>query len=163
LFLIPLLGYFMSRHDEPRQASVQVPAQRADIPAARVPERPVGTTSVPSAPARVEVYRIEFDNGSRMLAAASSEQLRNVVEFLKANPKARIAIAGYTDDAGSDVANMALSQERATAVMNRLASLGIDRSRMTAEGYGESHPVADNATAEGRQHNRRVEIRVTEQ
>jgi len=164
LFLIPLLGYFMSRHDEPRrEASVQLPAQRAEIPAARVPERPVGTTSVPSAPARVDVHRIEFDNGSRMLTTASAEQLRNVVEFLKANPRARIVIAGYTDDAGSDTANMALSQERATAVMNRLASMGIERARMTAEGYGESHPLADNATSEGRQHNRRVEIRVTEQ
>jgi outer membrane protein OmpA-like peptidoglycan-associated protein len=154
----------MTRHDGPRrEAAVQMPADRA-IPSVPVPERPVGTTSVPSAPARarVEVYRIEFDNASRLLTGASAQQLRNVVEFMKANPGARVTIAGYTDDMGNDSANMALSQARATAVMNRLANLGIDRSRMTAEGYGESHPVADNATAAGRQQNRRVEIRVTE-
>ena len=164
LFLIPLLGYFMTRNDEPRrEAAVQLPSERAEIPTARVPDRPVGTTSAPSARARVEVYRIEFDNGSRMLTAASAEQLRNVVEFLKANPRARITIAGYTDDTGNDAANMTLSQARAAIVMHRLASLGIDRSRMTAEGFGETDPVADNTTPDGRHNNRRVEIRVTEQ
>jgi outer membrane protein OmpA-like peptidoglycan-associated protein len=57
---------------------------------------------------------------------------------------------------------MELSQKSATAVMNEIADLGIDRSRMTAEGYGEANPVATNATAQGRQQNRRVEVELTD-
>ena len=74
--------------------------------------------------------------------------------------RARADINGYTDNAGDAEANRRLSEARATAMMNELVSLGVDRSRMNARGYGEEAPVADNATAEGRQRNRRVEIRV---
>ena len=81
---------------------------------------------------------------------------------MKANPRARIAIAGYSDNVGTEAANMTLSQARAAAVMKRLEGLGIDKSRMTVEGYGASNPVADNTTAAGRAQNRRVEIKVTE-
>ena len=162
LLLIPLLGYFMSRHDEPRrEASVQtIPAPRAEVPRA-VPERerPVGTTG--TAAARIEPYQLHFDTGSRALTADSSQQLRGIVEYLKGHPQAKVAIAGYTDNTGNDAANQRLSQDRATAVMDLMASHGIDKSRMTAEGYGASQPVADNSTPAGRQLNRRVEVTVT--
>lgn len=164
LFLIPLLGYFMSRHAEPRrEASVQTtPAPRAEVPRA-VPEqeRPVGTTGTGTAAARIEPYQLHFDTGSRALTADSSQELRSIVEYLKGHPQARVAIAGYTDNTGNDAANQRLSQDRATAVMDLMASHGIDRSRMTAEGYGAGQPVADNSTPEGRQLNRRVEVTVT--
>jgi outer membrane protein OmpA-like peptidoglycan-associated protein len=162
LFLIPLLGYFMSRPAEPRrEASVQtMPAPRAEVPRA-VPERekPVGTTG--TAAARIEPYQLHFDTASRALTADSSQQLRGIVEYLKGHPQAKVAIAGYTDNTGNDAANQRLSQDRATAVMDLIASHGIDKSRMTAEGYGASQPVADNSTPEGRQLNRRVEVTVT--
>ena len=74
--------------------------------------------------------------------------------------RARADIIGYTDNAGDAEANRRLSESHATAMMNELVSLGVDRSRLNAQGFGEEAPVADNATAEGRQRNRRVEIRV---
>lgn len=164
LFLIPLLGYFLARHDEPRrEVAVQTtPAPRTEVPrAVPDPAGPVGTTSEPSAvPVRLGPYRLEFATGSPTLTVASMEELRKVVAMLKAHPQVRVEIAGYTDNAGNDADNLRLSQERATATMNEIAILGIDRSRMTAEGYGESQPAADNATTEGRHRNRRVEIRV---
>ena len=87
--------------------------------------------------------------------------MRSVVDYLKTHPQSKVAIVGYTDSSGNDAANLRLSERCATAVMNRMASRGIEKSRMTAEGYGERDPVADNSTREGRLRNRRVEIKVT--
>ncbi len=105
--------------------------------------------------------RIEFEMDSATLKPSSQEQLRNVADIMKAYPDVAVKIGGYTDNTGDAATNMQLSDERATAAMNAIADAGIDRSRIEAEGYGENHPVADNDTAEGRQRNRRVDIRVT--
>jgi OmpA-OmpF porin, OOP family len=80
---------------------------------------------------------------------------------MEAYPNVNVKIGGYTDNVGDDARNMKLSQERANGTMNELQKLGVSPSRMTAEGYGEQHPVADNATEEGRQRNRRIDVRVT--
>jgi len=72
-----------------------------------------------------------------------------------------LKFGGYTDNIGDPQANLALSKERAEAVMAEIVKLGIDSSRLEAEGYGDQFPVADNATEEGRQKNRRVDCRVT--
>jgi outer membrane protein OmpA-like peptidoglycan-associated protein len=166
LFLIPLLGYFLSRGDERRVADTR-PAPQVAIPRVPLaepvrpvePVEPVGTSGV--APTDIGPYRLEFQTGSSRFTRASANELREVANLLKAHPQARAAVNGYTDDSGDDAANLRLSEARANATMEQLAGLGVDRSRMTAQGYGESHPVADNATAEGRQRNRRVEISVT--
>jgi outer membrane protein OmpA-like peptidoglycan-associated protein len=106
--------------------------------------------------------RLEFDSGTARLTRQSTGQLRNVAEILKAYPSVKIKIGGYTDNMGDDARNLQLSQERADAMKQRIVSFGIDPSRVEAEGYGEAHPLADNATEEGRQRNRRVDVRVTE-
>jgi outer membrane protein OmpA-like peptidoglycan-associated protein len=80
---------------------------------------------------------------------------------MKAYPNVNVKIGGYTDNVGDDSHNMKLSQERANRTMSEIERLGISSSRMTAEGYGEQHPIADNSTEEGRQRNRRIDIRVT--
>jgi outer membrane protein OmpA-like peptidoglycan-associated protein len=105
--------------------------------------------------------RLEFETGSARLRPSSEEQLRNVAAILKAYPNVNLKIGGYTDNEGDEAANMKLSSDRATNTMNEIVRNGIDRTRLEAEGYGEQHPVADNATAEGRQRNRRIDIRVT--
>ena len=105
--------------------------------------------------------RLEFETDSALLKPSSQEQLRNVAEILKAYPNASVKIGGYTDNVGDDNYNLKLSADRATNTVNEIATLGIDRSRLESEGYGEKHPIADNATAEGRQRNRRIDIRVT--
>jgi OmpA-OmpF porin, OOP family len=106
--------------------------------------------------------RLEFETGSAQLRPSSQEQLRNVAAILKAYPRVRVKIGGYTDNVGDDGANLRLSADRAANTTNELSRLGIDRGRMESEGYGEQFPIADNATEEGRQHNRRIDIRVTE-
>jgi OmpA-OmpF porin, OOP family len=106
--------------------------------------------------------RLLFDTGKATLQPASQEQLGNIAAILKAYPKVKIRIGGYTDNTGDASANMRLSDDRAGNVMAELARLGVDASRMSAKGYGEEHPVADNSTEEGRQKNRRISLRVTE-
>jgi outer membrane protein OmpA-like peptidoglycan-associated protein len=105
--------------------------------------------------------RLTFDTGKDTLQASSQEQLDNVVAILKAYPNVHAKIGGYTDNTGNAAANMKLSDSRAKNVMAALVAGGIDSSRLEAKGYGEEHPVASNATEEGRAQNRRISLLVT--
>jgi outer membrane protein OmpA-like peptidoglycan-associated protein len=166
LLLIPLFAW-LTRADKPHQVAEtktvpQVTVPRAPIPPIPEPERPVGTSGISStAPRGFGPYRIEFQARSTRMTPASESELRDVAAFLNANRGARAEINGYTDNAGDTTANLRRSEALATATMNELVSLGVDRSRLSAQGFGEGGSVADNATAECRQKNRRVEIRVT--
>lgn len=108
-----------------------------------------------------ELERTTFETDSATLRAQSREQLSNVAAILKAYPSLRVKIGGYTDNSGDAAANQRLSQSRAESVMNELVTMGVSPSRLEAEGYGAQHPIADNATAEGRAKNRRVALRAT--
>ena len=88
------------------------------------------------------------------------QALEDLAQFLKDNPEVRIRIIGHTDDVGKDEANMILSEGRAKSVHDNLIERGIDDSRLEYEGKGESEPIADNSTDEGRQQNRRVEFTI---
>ena len=102
--------------------------------------------------------RLTFDTGSATLKPSSQEQLKNVAEILKANPKVAVKLGGYTDNAE---VNEKLSGERAQSVKAELVRMGIADDRLEAEGYGQAQPVASNETEEGRAQNRRISIRVT--
>ena len=106
--------------------------------------------------------RLLFDTGKSTLQASSQAQLQNVAAIMKAYPKVKIRLGGYTDNTGNPAANLKLSADRATTVMNELVKLGVDKGRLSAEGYGDQHPIGDNKTEEGRQQNRRIAVRVTE-
>jgi len=103
-----------------------------------------------------------FDIGKATLQPASQQQLINIAAILRAYPPVKIGIGGYTDNTGDAAANLRLSGERADNVRAELVRLGIDLSRIGAEGYGAENPIADNFTEEGRQKNRRISLRVTE-
>ncbi len=103
-----------------------------------------------------------FDTGKATLQLESQVQLQNVAEILKAFPKVNLKIGGYTDNQGDPKANLRLSVDRAHNVKNELIKLGIDAKRLEADGYGDKHPIGDNATEEGRQKNRRISVRVTQ-
>jgi OmpA-OmpF porin, OOP family len=105
--------------------------------------------------------RLTFDTGKATLQDSSTEQLLNIAAILKAFPKVKVKIGGYTDNTGNKQANLKLAQDRATNVMQELVQPGVDSSRLAAEGYGEEHAVGDNSTVEGRQKNRRIALRVT--
>jgi outer membrane protein OmpA-like peptidoglycan-associated protein len=102
-----------------------------------------------------------FDTDRATLTEKSAMQVRNIAEILKAFPKVKIKIGGYSDNSGDEKANLALSADRANTIKKTLAAMGIDASRLDAKGYGAEHPVATNETEAGRQQNRRIDIQVT--
>jgi OmpA-OmpF porin, OOP family len=106
--------------------------------------------------------RLLFDTGKSTLKVESKEQIEKTVAILKAFPKVKIKIGGYTDNVGNSASNMKLSAERAKVVMDAIIAGGIDKSRLESEGYGDSNAVASNDTEEGRAQNRRIAISVRE-
>lgn len=106
--------------------------------------------------------RILFDLDKSTLQPISVAQLEVLVAILKAYPDVHLEIGGYTDNSGTTEHNMALSQERANSVRQKLIELGVAGDRIDeAKGYGEEHPVFPNDTDENRAKNRRVDIKVT--
>jgi OOP family OmpA-OmpF porin len=108
----------------------------------------------------VELSGVHFEFNEARLMLDSQTVLRKVVESLANEPDVSIIIMGHTDSVGSDVYNLKLSGERAQSVVNYLGTQGIEPARQTAKGYGESKPVGDNNTGDGRERNRRVELQV---
>ena len=106
--------------------------------------------------------RLLFDTGKATLQPASQAQLADIANIFKAYPKVKAKVGGYTDNVGDKAMNQKLSEERATNVRAELVKLGVEADRLTAEGYGEEHPIADNTVEEGRQKNRRISMRLTE-
>ncbi|MFN9118712.1 MAG: OmpA family protein, partial [Gemmatimonas sp.] len=88
----------------------------------------------------------------------SQEIVTQIADMLRENPSLQVSVEGHTDNIGTAKANQLLSQARATAVMNAVIAKGIARTRLSAKGWGQTKPMADNATADGRGKNRRVEI-----
>lgn len=122
----------------------------------------IGDTSKPVSPTTWFSFdRVEFDTDAATLRPSSQEQLSNIAEIMKAYPQVTVKLGGYTDNTGNPEHNLQLSRARANSAMNQVVALGINSSRLSAEGYGEQHPIADNATPEGRQRNRRIDINVT--
>ena len=101
---------------------------------------------------------IFFDTGKAEIKAGSRNTLSRIAEQLKTDDTLRIEVEGHTDSVGSETSNKALSERRAKAVGDFLASNGIPAGRITFLGHGESSPVAGNGNASGRQQNRRVEL-----
>jgi outer membrane protein OmpA-like peptidoglycan-associated protein len=106
----------------------------------------------------VAVYGVYFDTGKAALRPDSDAALSEILKLLKANPTWKMRVEGHTDNVGRAAANQALSQQRAEAVVAWLAGHGIDAARLSATGLGDSKPVADNASEDGRAKNRRVEL-----
>jgi len=101
---------------------------------------------------------VNFKTASAELLEESYYVLENVYNSLEAFPHVRVEIAGHTDSQGGAQYNMALSYDRAKSVRDYLVMRGLEPNRVIARGYGESRPIADNSTAEGRAQNRRVEV-----
>jgi OOP family OmpA-OmpF porin len=106
---------------------------------------------------RLEHVNFEFD--SARLTADSSASLDDAVQILKRHSDLKVEIAGHTDSIGTDEYNLGLSNRRAQAVADYLIAHGANAANIMVKGYGESDPVADNATEAGRAANRRVELR----
>ena len=110
------------------------------------------------------VSDILFDHDSSSLRGDSRQTLRDLAEtFSRYSDINRIEVEGHTDSTGSDDYNLGLSQRRARAVSDFLVGQGVPSARILSRGYGESQPKSSNSSAEGRQMNRRVEIKITAQ
>ncbi len=111
-------------------------------------------------PARsYRLNNVHFDTDKASLRPDSYTELAELLDYLQRHDDIKIEIAGHTDNVGSDAHNLKLSQDRANTIRSYLASKGIKAVRLTAKGYGATQPIADNSTAEGRQLNRRTEVR----
>lgn len=109
---------------------------------------------------KVVLKNIFFDFNKATLRNESKAELNRLKRIMNDNPTMKIEIGGHTDSKGSDAYNANLSKNRAGSVVEYLVQQGIDKSRMTFKGYGESQPIATNETEEGRQENRRVEFKI---
>jgi OOP family OmpA-OmpF porin len=136
------------------------------------PPPPPKKEEPPAPPPRVEVRdnkiefkeKIQFENNKSVILPQSFGLLDDIVKVIKDNPQAKkIAIEGHASAEGDAKRNLTLSDERAKAVMKYCVDHGIDAKRLTAKGFGITKPIADNATEEGREKNRRVEFNIIEQ
>ena len=104
---------------------------------------------------------IQFESGNDVILPSSHVILDQIVGVLKFNPTYLIEIRGFTDNVGKPESNRKLSEKRAAAVKEYFVRKGVEEKRITSAGFGDTYPVADNKTALGRAHNRRVEFIVT--
>lgn len=126
-----------------------------------------GCSAAPPAPAPIFTPEkkelilegVNFETDSATLTPEATTILDRVAESLVYWKDVKFEVGGHTDSVGADTYNQKLSQRRAQSVMDYLASKGVDAARMTAKGYGEKAPIADNKTAEGRAKNRRVALK----
>lgn len=109
----------------------------------------------------VRLEGANFATGSSKLLKAADSKLNEVVDAAREYPDVQLDVTGYTDNVGNAQKNVKLSQERANAVKAYLVKNGVASERINTKGAGADSPIADNATAEGRSKNRRVEVRYT--
>jgi len=123
------------------------------------PPAPVAKPAPPAPGTKItEIKGPQFDFNKAQIKPEGKRRLDDVVRLTRDNPNLRIMSVGHTDSVGSDAYNLKLGEKRARAVADYLTSQGVSPSRIDVRSEGESHPVASNATAEGRAENRRVEI-----
>jgi outer membrane protein OmpA-like peptidoglycan-associated protein/tetratricopeptide (TPR) repeat protein len=110
--------------------------------------------------AKIILKNVFFDTKKTDLKPESISELDNVVRLMNENPEMKILISGYTDNVGQPADNLKLSTGRAVSVVNYLVKKGVNQTRLTFKGFGESKPIAANNTEEGRAQNRRTELSV---
>jgi outer membrane protein OmpA-like peptidoglycan-associated protein len=101
---------------------------------------------------------INFETSKSIIKPESQTIVDQIAQLLKENPALKINVEGHTDNVGTPAANQTLSESRAKAVMNTLVTKGIYKTRLAAKGWGQTKPVSDNNTDDGKAKNRRVEI-----
>ena len=110
--------------------------------------------------AQMELYNIYFETDSFSILPTSEPELQKLATFLKSNGQLKVEIQGHTDSSGNPTGNLELSKNRAKSVVDYLTNNGISISRLSSEGFGDTHPIATNDTPEGRRQNRRTTIKI---
>mgnify|MGYP002138268712 FL=1 len=146
-----IAGNIWSKRMQEKQAAMERATQGTGIDVARTPNNEL-KVNIPS--------DFSFDVGSAAIKPAMRPVLDQFAQGL--DPAMRVRVIGHTDSTGSDAVNDPLSRERAYSVMQYLTTRGVQATRISTEGVGSRQPLADNASADGRARNRRVEIFLTD-
>ncbi|MBL8404701.1 MAG: OmpA family protein [Dechloromonas sp.] len=146
-------GYLWSRHMQEQKAAMEQATQGTGIGVSQTADNQL-KLDIPS--------DLSFDSGQYRIKPGLHAVLDRFASTLNQNPVTTVRIIGHTDNVGSDAANNLLAVNRADATRDYLVSRGVASKRISIDGRGEHEPVADNATADGRAKNRRVEIFVAE-
>ena len=156
----------------PAEVAVVPPVEPAPAPAAETPppaptvaewvqESDQGPTlETAEAGDTVVLHGVNFETAEAQLTLNAKTILDGVAEQLAKRPELNIEIGGHTDGVGKAAYNQTLSEHRAQAVLDYLVGKGVDPARLTATGYGKTQPIDTNDTDEGREHNRRVELKI---
>ena len=143
LLLLAVLAYLLTRrHDQPTTAAV-------------VPAPVVQTAAVAPMP---DLGTVHFDTNKATLTPEGQATLQQAAAAMKANPNVHLRIEGFTDSTGPATHNHTLSDQRAKTVVDYLQAQGVERSRLTGQGFAAAKQVDTNATPQGKADNRRVEL-----
>jgi len=107
---------------------------------------------------KIITYGITFDVGKSTIKPESMSEINRIAQLMKDNPSLKFSVEGHTDNTGNAASNQTLSEARSKAVMDKLVEMGISNDRLKSAGKGQTSPIADNSTDEGRAKNRRVEF-----
>jgi len=107
---------------------------------------------------KIITYGITFDVGKSTIKPESMTEINRIAQLMKDNPDLKFSVEGHTDNTGNATSNQTLSEARSKAVLDKLVEMGISNDRLKSAGKGQTKPIADNSTDEGRAKNRRVEF-----
>lgn len=151
-------GKLRNFHIEGDGVSIEENGSQLFVRQVRLAEGGIDPYKTLSIDGKIIARGINFESGKSTLKPESLGALNNIVQMMNAHPELKFEVSGHTDSDGNDASNLNLSTERAIVVKNKLISLGISGERLTTKGYGETKPISDNTTSEGKANNRRVEF-----
>ncbi|HEY1373023.1 MAG TPA: OmpA family protein [Candidatus Binatia bacterium] len=144
----------------PAPKPVPPPPPPPPPPPKPVPPPPPPPPPAPKAERTIILDNVLFDFDKTAIKPDGAKILDRLIAFLKENSDKRVSLEGHTDSIGTEQYNQGLSERRANSVKDYLTKRGVDAGKISTRGFGETRPIADNKTAEGRAKNRRVEIKV---
>lgn len=150
-------GFLSEKLGEAQDYTLSITYQEPPEPADKLPDPEVCEERIAEVQART---KIAFEPGSSTVAADSRDTVNQIADILRECGPIRLEIQGHTDSQGREEMNQQLSQSRAQSVLNELRGRRVPTASYTAVGYGETQPIADNGTEEGREENRRIEFRL---
>ena len=152
---LPIWSISNGRYADPRQA-IEAAKSNAGIRLTTATGKAGLGTAEPEQLNVVKDLTIEFEFNSSKIESKYFRQIKEIADFLKSAPDSSVLIEGYTDSVGKDSYNLRLSKLRALSIKNNLVNSGIAGERIFTKGFGQTRPIADNTTSEGRQKNRRA-------